>query len=1133
MNIKGFIDFYKSDINVKNLVADIKNAGKGVYYLNGMSGSSTAVISTAVSASVSNSSLFVLPDKESAVYFFNDIENLNNEKDISAEERSIFFLPSSYKKPFDSVDIDSNSRFMRSEVINRISLTKNKTLIVTYPEAITEKVISKKSFKKNILSIEKDESVSIDILIDILTENSFERVDFVVEPGQFSVRGGIVDVFSFAYEYPFRIEVFGDHAESLRTFNPESQLTIKQFDKIEIIPDIQKMVSSEKFASLLAILPSNTLIWMDDSALLIEMIDKSFKKAVKIFDSLYHDNENLLPEDVLVSAELFKEQIDNSMIIEFGQKNIVKKDNIYEFKFSPQPSFNKNFKLLKERLEKKSSEKYKNLIFSDNLSQIERLHSIFDSITEEDAETKDFQYDTVMIPLKAGFIDYNNKIACYTDHQIFDKYHRYRLRDRLPAKQAVTLKEFNNLKPGDYVTHIDHGIGKYSGLAKIDVNGKMQEAIRLVYKGGDVLYISIHSLHRIARYTGKDGEAPSLNKLGSNAWNNLKNRAKQKVKDIAKDLIKLYAKRKMKKGFSFSPDSYLQNELEASFIYEDTPDQLKATKDVKYDMEKEYPMDRLVCGDVGFGKTEVAMRAAFKAVNDSKQVAVLVPTTVLALQHYHTFTERFKDFPCKVDYINRFRTTKEKKNILKDLQDGKIDVLIGTHRIVSSDVKFKDLGLLIIDEEQKFGVSIKEKLKKIKVNVDTLTLTATPIPRTLQFSLMGARDLSLINTPPQNRYPIITEVHTFNNGLIKETLMYEISRGGQVFFVHNRVQNITEIAELIKRLCPDIKVAVGHGQMEGAKLEKVMVDFISGEYDVLVSTSIIESGLDIPNANTIIINNAHHFGLSDLHQMRGRVGRSNKKAFCYLIAPPLSTITGEARKRLKALEEFSELGSGFNISMRDLDIRGAGNILGAEQSGFIADVGYETYQKILDEAIVELKESEFKDVFEDKKDEKDKPFVEQCLLETDIELLLPSDYVSSVEERLVLYKELDSLKSIEELKQFEVMLRDRFGPIPQETIGLFEAVKLRWFAAKLGFEKVIIKLGKFIGYFVSDQESQYYNSETFNKVLKFVQQNGNVCKLKETKQKLSITIDNVYDINDAFKYLKKIDETLLVAEPQS
>ncbi len=1129
MKTEEFINIYRSDERIKDIAATLRNTTAGKFCLKGLAGSSSSVVAAAISKSLPNPALFILPDKEDAIYFFNDIENLLAEKDLPAESRSVFLMPSSYKNPFEKTEIDNNNVLMRSEVIKKLAHSTGKTLIVTHPEAITEKVVSKNSLKKNTITILKDESVAVDILIDLLAENDFERVEFVIEPGQFSVRGGIVDVFSFAYEYPFRVEIFGDKAESLRIFDPETQLTIKLLDQIEIMPDIRKMAHSDKFTDFFSSISANTVIWLEDTAMTHDIIENSFTKACEMFHNLYPaENNNLTAEDVFITSSFFAEKLDEFNIIEFGRQHLANDNNVFEFNFSPQPSFNKNFELLKEAFHRNTSQNYTNIILSDNPRQINRLHSIFETITDEKPDAKRFTHDIMMIALHGGFIDSNNKIACYTDHQIFDRYHRFRLRDRLPAKQAFTIKELNNLKPGDYVTHIDHGVGVYSGLEKIEVNGKIQETIRLIYKGGDILNISIHSLHRIARYTGKDGKPPALHRLGSNAWSNLKKKTKQKVKDIAKDLIRLYAERKAKKGFSFSPDTYLQNELEASFIYEDTPDQIKATANVKKDMEREYPMDRLICGDVGFGKTEVAIRAAFKAVTDNKQVAVLVPTTILALQHYHTFTERLKDFPCNINYINRFRSSKDKKQILNDLEDGRVDIIIGTHRLVSKDINFKSLGLLIIDEEQKFGVKSKEQLKRIKTNVDTLTLTATPIPRTLQFSLMGARDLSLINTPPPNRYPIVTEVHVFNEKLIREAIMYEVSRGGQVFFIHNRVQNINDMAQLIKRICPGVDIAVGHGQMDGKSLEKVMIEFIDGEHDVLVSTTIVESGLDIPNANTIIINNSHHFGLSDLHQMRGRVGRSNKKAFCYLLAPPVSTLTDEARKRLKALEEFSELGSGFNIAMRDLDIRGAGNILGGEQSGFITEIGFETYHKILDETILELKENEFKEVFnKEDKEQTEKSFVNECLLETDMELLIPSDYVSSIEERLSFYKELDSITTNKKLDAFANMLLDRFGPIPEETLGLFDAVKLRWLAAKMGFEKLVLKSGKFIGYFISNPESSYFNSEVFKKVLMFAQKNPRICNIKETEKKLSLTIKNVKTVKQAFEYLEEMENNTL------
>ena len=811
-------------------------------------------------------------------------------------------------------------------------------------------------------------------------------------------------------------------------------------------------------------------------------------------------------------------------MVEFGSHSLFPETNDLHFNTTPQPSFNKNFDLLLANLAENSESGITNIILADNPKQVERLQSIFEDIRGNRGKTGDLDFLPLNLSLHEGFIDKDLKLACYTDHQIFERYHKFRIKESYSSKQALTIKEIYDLQPGDYVTHIDHGIGRYDGLEKIENNGRQQEAIRLIYQNQDILYVSIHSLHRITKYTGKEGAVPSLNRLGSNVWNKLKSKTKQRVKDIAKDLIKLYAERKAADGFRFSPDTYLQNELEASFIYEDTPDQVKTTQDVKKDMEESYPMDRLVCGDVGFGKTEIAIRAAFKAVTDSKQVAVLVPTTILALQHYKTFRDRLGEFPCRVDYINRFKSAKEQHKTLKDLVDGKIDILIGTHRIVSKDVMFKNLGLLVIDEEQKFGVSTKEKLKQMKVNVDSLTLTATPIPRTLQFSLMGARDLSIINTPPPNRYPIQTEIHPFGEEIIRDAISYEISRGGQAFVVNNRVQNILEVAGLIQRMVPDARIAIGHGQMDGHKLENIMLDFIEGRYDVLVATTIIESGLDIPNVNTIIINDAQNYGLSDLHQLRGRVGRSNRKAFCYLLAPPLSVLTDEARKRLKAIEEFSEIGSGFNIAMRDLDIRGAGNILGAEQSGFISEIGFEMYHKILDEAIQELKASDFSELY---RNEIQRDFVRECQIETDLEILLPDSYIGSITERLSLYKELDNIEGEENLMKFQDKLIDRFGTVPPQTQELIHTIRLRWLAKELGIEKLVLKNGMMVCYFVSNQESAYYQTDVFSAVLRFVQANPTTCRMKESNDKLTLTFQNIVSILGALDILHIIHDGIV------
>ncbi len=1097
----------------KALIDFLKQKDREAAAVEGLAGSSGAVIAAAAIKKLGKPFLFLLPDKETAAYFFNDLENLLEERDATYENRHTFFFPSSYKKPDKTKEEDKAGVLLRAEVMNRLSGEHARTIVVSYPEGFAEKIISRKALKKNTLRVNKQDILPVDFLMDVLVEYGFERVDFVVEPGQFSIRGGIVDVFSFSNDYPFRIEILGDEVESLRTFDPENQLSVKMLETVSILPDLHALELEENISkeSLLASMPANTIVWSDDTALLLDMINKGFD------DEVYDEERYLRSEEIL-------DQLNRCKLIEFRRRHM-SADSPHRFVFDhrPQPNFNKHFELLIRKLSENQREGIKNIILFDTSKQIRRIQNIFETLTESQEELDEFEHESMLLSLHEGFADMDNKVACYTDHQIFDRFHRYRLRDKFTGKQALSIKALHNLKPGDYVTHIDHGIGIFSGLEKIEVNGRLQEAIRLVYKNNDILYVSIHSLHRISRYTGKEGVAPSLHRLGSNAWAKLKNKTKKKVKDIAADLIALYAKRKAQKGHAFSPDTYLQHELEASFIFEDTPDQEKVTHDIKTDMEAKIPMDRLICGDVGFGKTELAIRAAFKAVSDSKQVAVLVPTTILAMQHYYTFSERLRDFPCKIDYVSRFRTNKEKKEALEEAKNGQLDILIGTHRLLSKDVKFKDLGLLVIDEEQKFGVASKEKLKQLRVNVDTLTLTATPIPRTLQFSLMGARDLSFLNTPPKNRYPIITEVHVFNDQLIKEAIEYEISRGGQVFFVHNRVQNIQEVAAIVQRSCPDIKIAVGHGQLEGSQLEKIMVDFIHGEYDVLISTTIIESGLDIPNANTIIINNAHHFGLSDLHQMRGRVGRTNKKAFCYLLSPPFSTLTDEAKKRLKAIEEFSELGSGFNIAMRDLDIRGAGNMLGAEQSGFITEVGLDTYHKILDEAINELKENEFKDVFaSEESDDREKYLVSDCHLETDLELMIPSDYVSNIEERLQLYKELDNISDSDALGDFAGRLHDRFGPLPGPVSGLLTAVNLRWLAQRIGIHKVILKSGKMIAHLPERENNDYYQSDKFGRVLQYVQEHPGESQVREVDGRLAVTINDVFTIEEGLEVIKAL-----------
>jgi transcription-repair coupling factor (superfamily II helicase) len=1123
VTIEQILLHYRADGKTLQVVEALRQSNARVQ-LRGLTGSAGSFIAAAVHYVLNQPQLAILPDKEEAAYFLNDLESLIGQENV-------LFFPSSYRRPYEVEEVDNANILLRAEVLSRINKEGKPVIIVTYPEALTEKVVTRTHLTKNTLEIRQDEKVSIDFIADVLNEYGFRRVDYVVEPGQFSVRGGIVDVFSFSNDYPYRIEFFGDDVDSIRSFDPITQLSVQKLVRATIIPNVQDKMLLEHRQTFLQYISPKTSVWLKDHELTIHKIEKEFDHAVKAYTKLGETViSHLEPEELYVKADVFARQLLDFPIVEFGNRFYLQPTLTINYDLAPQPAFNKNFDLLTKNLNENAENGMRNIIFSDTAKQIERLYAIFEDIIPGFNPSEGKVFTPILLSIHEGFIDRDLKLACYTDHQIFERYHRFRIKNSGYKKnEALTIKELKGLNPGDYVTHIDHGIGRFGGLEKIEVNGKMQEAIRLVYKDNDVLYISITSLHRISKYAGKEGAVPRIDKLGSNAWQNLKQKTKKKVKEIAFDLIKLYAQRKAMKGFQFSRDTYLQNELEASFIYEDTPDQLKVTQDVKKDMEQPSPMDRLVCGDVGFGKTEVAVRAAFKAVTDGKQVAVLVPTTILALQHYKTFRERLKGFPCTVDYINRFKSTREQKDTLARLADGKIDILIGTHKLAGKEVKFKDLGLLIIDEEQKFGVAVKDKLKTIKATVDTLTLTATPIPRTLQFSMMGARDLSVINTPPPNRYPVHTELHTFNEETIRDAIMYEVSRGGQIFFVHNRVQTIMEVAGMIQRLCPSVRVLVGHGQMAGDKLEKVMLDFVEGEYDVLVATTIIESGLDIANANTIIINDAHMFGLSDLHQMRGRVGRSNKKAFCYLLTPPAAMLTTEARKRLKAIEEFSDLGSGFNIAMRDLDIRGAGNLLGAEQSGFITEIGYEMYMKILDEAMQELKENEFRDLFlkEEELRSPEKPalgsqFVKDCQVDTDLEILIPDDYVTNSTERLSLYRDLDNSRKEEDLAEFEAELRDRFGPVPPEVRSLINTIRLRWLAIDIGFEKLVLKNRKLIGYFITNQDSTYYQSDTFTKVLHFVQFNQRIAKMKEANNKLTLTFENIPSVEEAIAALSRI-----------
>lgn len=1075
--------------------------------LNGIFGSARSILAASIFKKTGKNILLLLPEKEDAAYFYDDLVSLG------LEENTLFF-PSSFKRSVQFGQPDQENMMLRTEALTKISPAASGHIVLTYPEGLVEKVPSGEILQTNTLVISKGDRISIEFINEFLYEYGFDRVDFVSEPGQFAIRGSIVDIFSYASEDPYRLDFFGNEVESLRSFEIDTQESKHSHEKVILVPDIQRLDKGESRISLLEFMAADTLCIPVNTRLLCDRLDE----IVNHTGDNSREGEVVDPSSLLSGKELvilLKER----NCAESGGGELFGYGNAIGFNLSKQPVFSKNFNLLGGNLQDYSDRGYRILLLASQEKQAERLRDIFSEIRQK------VTFEAIRFSLYEGFIDHDLRLCCYTDHQVFERYHRYRLRTRKPQREAITLKELNKLYPGDFVVHVDHGIGKFAGLVKTEVNGKLQEAIRLVYKDNDSLLVSIHSLHRISKYKGKDGAAPSLHKLGSGAWQNLKSRTKSKVKDIARELIALYARRREEKGFAFSPDSYLQTELEASFMYEDTPDQEKATLAVKGDMEKEVPMDRLVCGDVGFGKTEVAIRAAFKAVADSKQVAVLVPTTILALQHYKTFSERLADFPVRVDYISRFRSTAEIREILKQLKEGKVDILIGTHRLVSQDVQFRDLGLMIVDEEQKFGVAVKEKLKRMKVNLDTLSLTATPIPRTLQFSLMGARDLSIIQTPPPNRYPIVTEVHGFNEQLIRDAILYEVGRNGQLFFIHNRVQNIHEVEETLRRIVPGVKTVVAHGQMDGHTLEKVMIDFVAGRFDMLISTTIIESGVDISNVNTMIINQAQNFGLSDLHQLRGRVGRSNKKAFCYLITPPLASLTPESRRRMKAIEEFSDLGSGFNISMQDLDIRGAGNLLGAEQSGFVADIGFETYHRILNEAVEELKTEEFSELFRDEQNEQGTNqavnYVKDCQIDTDLELLFPESYIPATAERMLLYRELDNLENEKHLLKFEKSLTDRFGKIPPESVGLLDIVRLRWMAIRLGMEKIVLKNGNMICYFPGDSQSAYFQSPVFGKILQYMQAQPRKCRMKEDG-KLTLTFLTVLGTGEAVALLDEI-----------
>lgn len=1116
MNIAELQRIYASHPNVAGLTSLLDNKDIRTIYLKGMHASCASLFASGIFDKIPGIYVFILNDVEEAGYFYHDLVQVNG------DERILFF-PSSYRRAIKYGQKDAANEILRTEVLSRLGKQES-LVVVTYPDALAEKVVSCQYLSDRTLKLDVGQHIETDKITALLVEYGFEHVDYVYEPGQFATRGSILDVYSFASELPYRIDFFGDEIDSIRTFEVETQLSTEKKTTVSIVPEL--ISASESDICFLDFIPRQTVLFIKDFLWLRERIqtvrDEALSpQALTAYEGEQTELMNL--EKKLVDGSEFTVKALEFKRVDFGHKPTGTPQATLEFNTSIQPIFHKNFDMVASVLTEYLQRNYKLYICSDSMKQTDRLRDIFKERGDR------ISFEPVDRTLHEGFVDHTLKCCIFTDHQIFDRFHKYNLRSdkARSGKVALSLKELNQFEPGDYVVHIDHGIGKFAGLVRIPNGNTTQEVIKLIYQNDDVVFVSIHSLHKISKYKGKEGEQPRISKLGTGAWEKIKDRTKTKIKDIARDLIKLYSKRRQEKGFKYSPDSFLQHELEASFLYEDTPDQLKATQEVKADMESDRPMDRLVCGDVGFGKTEVAVRAAFKAVADNKQVAVLVPTTVLAYQHFQTFKKRLEGLPCKVDYLSRARTAKDTSRILKELENGDINILIGTHKIIGKTVKFKDLGLLIIDEEQKFGVSVKEKLRQIKVNVDTLTMTATPIPRTLQFSLMGARDLSVIQTPPPNRYPIQTEVHTFNEEIITEAINFEMSRNGQVFFVNNRIQNLAELKAMIQRNIPDCRVCIGHGQMQPEELEKIIFGFVNYDFDVLLATTIIESGIDIPNANTIIINQAQNFGLSDLHQMRGRVGRSNKKAFCYLLAPPLSLLTPEAKRRLQAIENFSDLGSGIHIAMQDLDIRGAGNMLGAEQSGFIADLGYETYQKILSEAVTELKNEEFADLYaEEIKAGEEKisgeEFVDECTVESDLELLFPNEYIPSSSERMLLYRELDKLELDRDVEAFKARLVDRFGKIPPEGEELIRIVPLRRLAKRLGIEKVILKAGRMTLYFVSNLESPYYQSMAFGKIIDYMSKYPRNCNLREQNGKRSMVIKEIGDVVSAVRILQEI-----------
>jgi len=1137
MNNEVLPGFFDNSPRLFQLADKLTLSRPQTIYLKNLQGSSPAfVISSLFKNSIVSqlNHLVICNDAESAAYLFNTIENLTNGLDI-------FYFPSSFKNKKNYRLYNSSHVMLRTEALTKWSAGGNKKILVTYPEAIFEKVVLPKTLSGNIIYIKAGDTINPDELMEKFLRYGFSRTDFVYEPGQFALRGGILDIYSFGNEKPYRIELFGNDVDSIRIFDPETQLSERKLLQVNIIPNIETQFDDKEKISLFDFVPENTVTWVEDWEIAKERLldqeedlelfivseDSSLGLAAGLNGQLgagWRDEEDavkkipLSPVD-FVGADSVAKALSNRHLVEFGPRKTIECPIEIEFHTKAQPSFNRQFELLIKDLKNRESGRYSIYLFADNPVQLERLYTIFEDLKS------DIHFTPVPVSIHEGFIDEDLKIVCYTDHQIFQRYHKYKVKQAYNKNKALTLRTLRELQPGDYVTHIDHGVGVYSGLQKIEVNGRLQEAIRIIYRDSDILYVNINSLHKISKYTGKEGALPKVNKLGSDVWQKLKDKTKTKVKEIAFDLIRLYAERKARNGFAHTPDNYMQTELEASFIYEDTPDQSKATADVKKDMEMSSPMDRLVCGDVGFGKTEIAIRAAFKTCCDGKQAAVLVPTTILAFQHFKTFSDRLKDLPVTVDYVNRFKSSREKKETLEKLEGGKIDIIIGTHALLGKEVKFKDLGLLVIDEEQKFGVAHKEKIKTLRTDVDCLTLTATPIPRTLQFSLMGARDLSIINTPPPNRQPIQTELHGYDEDYIRDAIYYETERGGQVFFIYNRVHGLAEMAAILQGLCPDLSIGYAHGQMEGHELETHILDFIDQKYDVLVCTNIVESGVDIPNVNTIIVNNAHQFGLSDLHQLRGRVGRSNKKAFCYLLAPSLATLPSDSRKRLQTVEQHSDLGSGFQIAMRDLDIRGAGNMLGGEQSGFMAEIGFEMYQKILDEAIKELKRTEFRELFKEEIS-KQEDYVQDCTIDTDLEILIPDNYVESITERLSLYTRLDNCEDEKALRQFYDELNDRFGPVPKQVEDLFDTIRARKVAVELGFEKMILKEERLRCYFINRPDSDYFESATFNNILEYLQKQTNKARLKQVGKMFMLIAEGIHSMQELLEFLERMNHSV-------